>query len=148
MPSCSAASIWARSRPLCAIASSSSARSSGDEAHAKLADRVARTWAEGARDATRAAIVEESAAAARRGATDAGTQADRERALLEEAIAQSGRLRAQMEAAEHEGKDQPARTSTAAASGDAGARAPAKAAPAAKDASAPSPKATVDGGAR
>lgn len=74
-------------------------RASGDEGHAKLADRVARRWAEAARDVVRAAVVEESAAAARRGATDAGARAERERALLEEAIAQSGRLRAQLESA-------------------------------------------------
>ncbi len=107
-------------------------RAAGDEAHARLADRLARTWAEAARDVVRAAAVEESAAAARSGATDAGTLADRERALLEEAIAQSGRLRAQLDAVERDGKEQPARTSSAAAdAGAAGTRAPAKTAPAA-----------------
>ncbi|MBX3197033.1 MAG: hypothetical protein KF894_02650 [Labilithrix sp.] len=132
-------------------------RSSGDEAHAKLADRLARTWAEAARDVARAAVVEESAATQRRGATDAGALADRERALLEEAIAQSGRLRAQLDSATRNGKEEPARTSTAAVS-DAGTRAPAK--PAAKDGAAPKDGATVpkdapqtpnvnaDGGAR
>jgi hypothetical protein len=89
-------------------------RAAGDETHARLADRAARTWAEAARDVARAAAVEDSAATARRAASDAGTIADRERALLEEAIAQSGRLRAQIEALEREGKEQPARTSTAA----------------------------------
>ncbi len=125
-------------------------RSSGDESHAKLADRLARTWAEAARDVVRAAAVEESAAEARRGATDAGALADRERALLEEAIAQSGRLRAQLDAVEHEGKDQPARTSTAAASGDGGSRPPTKTpAASAKDAGAPpTAKPAADGGAR
>ena len=103
-------------------------RASGDESHARIADRVARTWAEAARDVVRAAVVEESAAAARRGATDAGTLADRERALLEEAIAQSGRLRAQLDSVERDGKEQPARTSAAAADGGAaGTRAPTKA---------------------
>ena len=97
-------------------------RASGDETHAKLADGVARSWAEAARDVARAATVEESSANTRRAANDAGALADRERALLEEAIAQSGRLRAQLDAVEHEGKDQPARTSTAAAKDDAGAR--------------------------
>jgi hypothetical protein len=110
-------------------------RSSGDEAHAKLADAVARSWAEAARDVTRAAVVEASAAAARNAATDAGAIADRERALLEEAIAQTGRVHAQLEAAEHERKEQPARTSTAAASSDAGVRAPATPKPAPKAAS-------------
>jgi hypothetical protein len=113
-------------------------RAAGDEAHAKLADGVARSWAEAARDVSLAAAREESAAVARRSATDAGSVADRERALLEEAIAQSGRLRAQLEAAPQ--RDQPARTS-AAASSDAGAR------PTAKPTPAP-PAAAKDGGAR
>lgn len=101
-------------------------RASGDEAHAKLADRLARTWAEAARDAARAAVVEESAATARRGASDAGVVADRERALLEEAIAQSGRVRAQLEALERDTKEKPARTSKAAVDGDGGVRSPNK----------------------
>jgi len=124
-------------------------RASGDEAHAKLADAVARTWAEAARDVARAAVVEESAATARRAATDAGVIADRDRALLEEAIAQSGRVRAQLESAERDTKEQPARTSTAAASADAGVRSPSKAP--SKDGGAPvvpTPKANADGGAR
>lgn len=139
-------------------------RASGDETHAKLADGVARSWAEAARDVARAAAAEESAANDRRAANDAGVLADRERALLEESIAQSGRLRAQLEAAEREGKDQPARTSTTAAKAprgasegssrgsspsnekdDAGARPQPK--PTAKDAGVP-PAPKADGGAR
>lgn len=141
-----ATELVARSRA--ALERGAKLRSSGDEAHAKLADNLARTWAETARDVVRAAVVEESAAAARRGATDAGALADRERALLEEAIAQSGRLRAQMDVVERENKDQPARTSMAANS-DAGARP--KPAPGAKDGGAPTPKtpaSVTDGGAR
>ncbi len=103
-------------------------RASGDEAHAKLADALARTWAEAARDVVRAAETEEKAATLRRNATDAGAIADRERALLEEGIAQSGRLRAQLESLDRESKEQPARTSTQGA--DAGAP---KKAPATKD---------------
>ncbi|OJY26684.1 MAG: hypothetical protein BGO98_06630 [Myxococcales bacterium 68-20] len=133
--------LVARSRA--ALERGASLRSSGDEAHAKLADRLARTWAEAARDVVRAAVVEESAATARRSATDAGALADRERALLEEAIAQSGRLRAQLASASREANEQPARTSAAAASSDAGTRAPAKATAPAK------PSTTgADGGAR
>ncbi|MBX3262734.1 MAG: hypothetical protein KF782_23845, partial [Labilithrix sp.] len=71
-----------------------------------------------------------------------------------EAIAQSGRLRAQLEGATRDAKEEPARTSTAAVT-DAGARAPAKAgakdgAPAKPDAKdgAPAPKTNADGGAR
>jgi hypothetical protein len=137
------------SRSRAALDQAARLRASGDEAHAKLADGVARSWAEAARDVSRAAVVEESAAAARRGATDAGILADRERALLEEAIAQSGRLRAQLEAAEREGKDQPARTSTTAAAGDAGIRPVPKSAAQAKDGGAPpSRKTNGDGGTR
>jgi hypothetical protein len=95
-------------------------RAAGDEAHAHLADRVALSWAEVARAAARAAAVEDSATAARLGALDAGQAAERERAQLEEAIAQSGRLRAQLEALERGSKEAPARTSSAAV--DAGAR--------------------------
>jgi hypothetical protein len=116
-----AADLVARSKS--ALERGQRMRSAGDEAHAKIADAVARKWAEAARDVARAAVSEESAATARRDATDAGALADRERALLEEAIAQSGRLRAQMDAIEREGKDQPARTSTAANS-DAGTKPP------------------------
>jgi len=97
-------------------------RSSGDEARARLADGLARAWAESARDVVRAAEVETRAYETRRAATDAGVMAERERALLEEGTAQSGRLRAQLEAVEREAKEQPARTSAAAnAPSDAGA---------------------------
>lgn len=116
-------------------------RQSGDHAHARLADALARTWAEAARETVRAAELEEKAFAARRDATDAGAHADRERALLEEAIAQSGRLRAQLEALERESKEQPARTSTAGADAGAAKPAPPKAAPV-------KPAAPQDGGAR
>lgn len=112
-------------------------RASGDEPHARLADGLARTWAEGARDVVRAAAVEERARAARIAATDAGRIADRERALLEEGIAQTGRLRAQVESASQVGKE-PARTSAQGA--DAGMTPPPK--------KAPPPTATKDGGAK
>jgi hypothetical protein len=89
-------------------------RSAGAEPHAILADGLARTWAEAARDVIRAVDVEEKARTTRLAATDAGVIAERERALLEEGIAQSGRLRAQLESVEREAKEQPARTSAAA----------------------------------
>ena len=102
-------------------------RAGGDEPHARLADGLAHTWAEAARDVVRAVEVEEKAQAARRGASDAGVIADRERALLEEGIAQTGRVRALLERVERESKEQPARTSAAANSDvDGGAK---KAAP-------------------
>ncbi|MBS2016655.1 MAG: hypothetical protein JST00_27475 [Deltaproteobacteria bacterium] len=96
-------------------------RAAGDEPRARLAEGLARTWAEAARDVLRAVEVEDRAQAARHAATDAGAIAERERALLEEGIAQSGRLRAQLEAAERESKQQPARTSTQANDLDGGA---------------------------
>lgn len=116
-----------------ALNRSSRMRAAGDEPHARLADAVARTWAEAARDVVRAAEIEEKAAAARRNAADAGAVADRERALLEEGIAQSGRLRAQLEALDRESKEQPARTNVAGANADAGAKAPPKPAGPKKD---------------
>jgi hypothetical protein len=115
-------------------------RSSGDEAHAKLADGVARSWAETARDVARAAAIEDAARVTRLAAVDAGVVADRERALLEESVAQSGRLRAQLEAIAHEAKEEPARTSTSATL-DAGARPRPKAKP-------PAARPAADGGAR
>lgn len=119
-------------RARAALARADKLRASGDEPHARLADALARTWAEAARDVLRAADVEDKAANARRSATDAGAVADRERALLEEGIAQSGRLRAQLEAAERESKEQPARTSAAANEKDAGAAKPKTTPPPAK----------------
>lgn len=98
-----------------ALERASGMRSAGDEAHARLADEAARTWTDAAREVLRAAEIEERAAASRRAASDAGARADRERALLEEAVAQSGRLRAQLEALERESKEQPAKTSKAGA---------------------------------
>lgn len=114
-----AAEMIARSRA--ALDRAAKLRASGDEPHARLADGLAKTWAEAARDVLRAVDVEERAQAARRGATDAGAIAERERALLEEGIAQSGRLRAQVEGLERDAKEQPARTSAAATADTASA---------------------------
>ena len=98
-------------------------RASGDEAHAKLADGLAREYAETARDLVKAADAEEHAAQARRGALDAGAQSERERALLEEGLARNGRLRAQLDDAEREAKETN-RTATAALDGGAPAKKP------------------------
>jgi hypothetical protein len=72
-------------------------RASGDEAHAQLADGLAREDAETARDLVRALDAERMADEARRSATDAGVVGDRERALLEEGIARNGRLKAELD---------------------------------------------------
>lgn len=79
-------------------------RARGDEPHAHVADGVAREWAELARDLVRTSDVERRAADERRAANDAGARAERERALLEEDIAQNGRLRTEVEASEREAK--------------------------------------------
>jgi hypothetical protein len=74
-------------------------RSAGDEAHAKTADGLAREWAETARDLARAADAEQTASELRRKAVDAQARVERSRALVEEAIARAGRLRAELETA-------------------------------------------------
>ena len=98
-------------------------RAAGDESHAKLADGLAREWAETARDLVKAADAEQSAAQARRDAIDAGAQSERERALLEEGLARNGRLRAQLDDAEREAKETN-RTATAALDGGAPGKKP------------------------
>ena len=107
-------------------------RANGDEPHARIADGVAREWAELARDLVRTNDLEKRAYDARRAANDAGARAERERALLEEGIAQNGRLRAEVEQAEREAKGvvpEKEKTSKLAASGDGGSGAPKAAAP-------------------
>src|SRR5690606_29581218 len=52
-------------------------REAGDEPHARLADGLAKTWTDAARDVLRAIELEERTSAAQRGATDAGAVADR-----------------------------------------------------------------------
>jgi len=118
-------------------------RTAGDEKHARLSDGLALEWALTARDLARAGDVEQQARSARVDALDAGARAERERALLEEGIARTGRLRAELEAAEREQKDAPARTSTLGAGAtvrtNTAAARPRRAAPAAGG---------TDGGAR
>lgn len=140
-----AAEMIARSRA--ALERGTRLRATGAEAHARLADGLARIWAEAARDVLRAAEVEEKARVARLGATDAGVLAERERALLEEGMAQSGRLRAQLDAVERDAKEQPARTSAAANSDlDGGASKPRAVPP--KPPAAGAPATARDGGAK
>lgn len=102
-------------------------REAGDEAHARLADALAREWAEAAQDLARAVDAEAKATVARTGALDAGARAEHERAMLEEGIARSGRLRALIDQVDRE-KGPPPRTSAAGA--DAGAVRNAKPGPA------------------
>jgi hypothetical protein len=104
-------------------------RAAGDEAHAQLADGLAREEAESGHDLVRALDAERMADEARRAATDAGTVGERERALLEEGIARSGRLRAEIdELSKGHGKEKEPRASKlgaiAVTAGDAGAPPP------------------------
>jgi hypothetical protein len=80
-------------------------RAAGDEEHARLADGLAREWAEMARDLVKADDAEKRANAARSDALDAGAQLERERAMLEESVTRTGRLRAELAAAEREAQD-------------------------------------------
>jgi hypothetical protein len=92
-------------------------RNSGDEAHARLAEGLALEWAETARDRARTTAEELKASQAERAAIDATARVERERALLEEAIARSGRMRAEVQKAAKKGPEEHAKehTSTAAA---------------------------------
>jgi hypothetical protein len=73
-------------------------RAAGDEVHARLAEGLALDWAMVAKDLLGAASVEDRARAARMDVLDAGARVERERALLEEDIGRTGRLRAELEA--------------------------------------------------
>lgn len=115
-------------------------RAAGDETHARLADGVALEWAETARDLVRAVDAEERATTLRLDALDASARGDRERALVEEGIARTGRFRAQLEDLQADAKHRPARTSPSAVTLDAGKDpAPTR--------TRPSPAVTLDGGA-
>jgi len=71
-------------------------RNAGDEAHARVAEGLALEWAETARDRARTSGVEAKAREAEVATIDASAHVERERALLEEAIARSGRLKAEL----------------------------------------------------
>src|SRR5580692_10714726 len=97
-------------------------RVSGDEMHALLADGLALDWALTARDLERAVDVEERARNARLLVLDAGAVVERERALLEEGIARTGRLRAELETTRKDKRESPSRTSPLGASSGQGTR--------------------------
>ncbi len=79
-----------------ALERAAGARRSGDARHAEQLEGLAREWAETARDLARAAAAEADAAALELAAADAGVQAERARALLEETIARRGRAEAEL----------------------------------------------------
>jgi len=93
-------------------------RDANDEPRARLAEALGRRWAEVARDLVRASDAEQAATVTRLAADDAGAHADRERALLEEAIATQGRLQAELDALQS--KSKPDRTAATASSIDGG----------------------------
>jgi len=76
-------------------------RGAEEGARARLAEGVAREWAEAARDLVSAADAEASAAQVRRKAVDAQERLERSRVLVEEEIARVGRLDAQLRGSEH-----------------------------------------------
>ncbi len=71
-------------------------RVAGDDAHARLAEAAALEWARVAQDLVRSADAEANAQNARLKALDASSAAERERALLEQQLAQNGRLQAEL----------------------------------------------------
>jgi hypothetical protein len=81
-------------------------RSAREAARARLADGVAREWAETARDLVSAADAEALAADARRKAVEAEAKLERSRVLVEEEIARAGRLTAELQGSD-QGKATP-----------------------------------------
>ncbi len=75
-------------------------RIAGDDKHARLAEGLAFEWARVAQELARADAVETRAADARTIAADAGAQVERERAMLEQQLAENGRLQAELAKAE------------------------------------------------
>ncbi|MFO0680338.1 MAG: hypothetical protein U0169_27690 [Polyangiaceae bacterium] len=90
-----------------ATADAARLRAKGDEAHAKMAEGVAREWAELGRELVEVAALEEKANRTQEAARDAGARVERERALVEEGIARTGRLRTQLESLEKEHPSDP-----------------------------------------
>jgi hypothetical protein len=78
-------------------------RAAGDEAHALEADALARQWAETGRELLRAAKAEARANDLRKKALETQAQVAKTREIVEDVIARTGRLRAQVEAARQDG---------------------------------------------
>jgi hypothetical protein len=71
-------------------------RTAGDDKHARLAEGLALEWTRVAQELARADALETRAASARTLATDAGARVERERATLEQQLAENGRLQAEL----------------------------------------------------
>jgi hypothetical protein len=97
-------------------------RDANDEPHARLAEALGRRWSEVGRDLVRVADAEHAATAVRLAADDAGARAERERSLLEEAIATQGRFQAELDGIQS--KQGPDKTAAVGASIDGGVTAP------------------------
>jgi hypothetical protein len=132
-------------------------RAAGDETHARVADGLAREWAETARDLASAAAAEKMAEDRKRQAIQARAQLQRTKALVEEGIARLGRLRAELDAASGPVKRAPSAAtpgtvSPATASAKPASASPATpvtgAAPTASPAPAPSKPVAPKGGAK
>jgi hypothetical protein len=80
-----------------ALERANGARLTGDARQGELLEGLAREWAETARDLVRAAKAESEAAELETRAAQAGLRAERQRALLEEAIARRGRAEAELD---------------------------------------------------
>ncbi len=78
-------------------------RSAGDEVRASEAEALARQWAETGRDVLRAVQAEARANDLRKKALETEAQVAKTREVVEEVIARTGRLRAQIEATERDG---------------------------------------------
>jgi hypothetical protein len=75
-------------------------RNAGDDIHARVAEGLALEWALLARERARTEETEKAARVSEVAVLEAGARVERERALLEEAIARGGRLRAELAALE------------------------------------------------
>lgn len=80
-----------------ALERAAGARLAGDARQGELLEGVAREWAETARDLVRAAKAEAEGADLESRAAQAGLRAERQRALLEEAIARRGRAEVELD---------------------------------------------------
>jgi hypothetical protein len=84
-----------------------SARLSGDSKHAEQLEGVARAWAGAARDVLAAVLTEEQAQAAQQKISEARSQSEHERTLLEENLSRRGRAEAELKRAEAEAAARP-----------------------------------------
>ncbi len=95
-------------------------RATGDDRHARLAEGLALEWTRVAQTLVRAAEAESKAKVARQAALDAGARVDRERAMVEQQLAENGRLQGEIAKLEGPGAVRDAGAPKAPAARDAG----------------------------